>query len=179
MQILILGIGNILLGDEGIGVQCALCLEKNLSFHGEHQVDIVDGGTLAHQLIPTMARYDQIIILDAIKAESGNPGEVYFFNLDQVPPQVRWKNTVHEVEMLQSLSMMELVGDRPTTWILGITPGEIEDLSLNLSPAVAATYVTVEKTIVKHLEGQGVVVKKVCQWALEDLQTLLAERWGK
>ncbi|UCZ57757.1 HyaD/HybD family hydrogenase maturation endopeptidase [Desulfurispirillum indicum] len=177
MKILILGIGNILLGDEGIGVQAAMCLRQNLEFIGPHEVDILDGGTLAHQLIPTMALYNHLVIIDAIRADDVAPGEVYFFDMDRVPTGVTWKSTVHEVEMLQSLSMMELVGDRPQTFVLGVVPLEITGLSFTLSPAVTAAYGVIERTLTEHLVGLGMVVRKVQHHPVEKIADVLRQRW--
>lgn len=70
MKILILGIGNILFGDEGIGVHLSNLLKLNYSFEGEHEVDIVDGGTMAQHLIPIITNYDRVLILDCIDADN-------------------------------------------------------------------------------------------------------------
>ena len=78
MKILILGIGNILFGDEGIGVHLSNLLKLNYSFEGEHEVDIVDGGTMAQHLIPIITNYDRVLILDCIDADNAQIGDIYY-----------------------------------------------------------------------------------------------------
>ncbi|HSR74305.1 MAG TPA: HyaD/HybD family hydrogenase maturation endopeptidase, partial [Sulfurovum sp.] len=110
MKILVLGIGNLLFGDEGIGVHFVNYIGKNYSFEGEHEIELVDGGTLAQRLIPIMVEYDHLIIIDTINAPGVKAGEVYFFDFDAVPEAVNWQGSAHEVEMLQTLNMMDLSG---------------------------------------------------------------------
>ncbi|EJB9754224.1 hydrogenase maturation protease, partial [Campylobacter jejuni] len=70
MKFLVLGIGNIMFADEGLGVHLCKQLEKNYKFtHSEFTLDFVDGGTLALQLSYIIARYDRLIVLDCIEAQ--------------------------------------------------------------------------------------------------------------
>ena len=85
MKILVLGIGNILFGDEGIGVHLANFLKLNYRFSGENEVEFVDGGTLASMLIPLITSYDKVLILDCVDVNNANIGEVYYFDFDNVP----------------------------------------------------------------------------------------------
>ena len=66
MKVLLLGIGNLLFGDEGIGVHFINYIGKKYHFEGENTLAIIDGGTLAQRLIPIMVEYDEIIIVDTI-----------------------------------------------------------------------------------------------------------------
>lgn len=122
MNILILGIGNILFGDEGIGVHLSNLLKVNYTFSGESSVDIVDGGTMAQHLIPLITQYQQVLILDCIDANDAKVGDVYFFDFSAVPNNITWAGSAHEVEMLQTLKMIEMLGDLPPTKILGVKP---------------------------------------------------------
>lgn len=90
MKILVLGIGNILFGDEGIGVHLSNFLKLNYRFSGENEVDFVDGGTLATMLIPLITSYDKVLILDCVSANNANVGEVYYFDFDNVPQIITW-----------------------------------------------------------------------------------------
>ena len=85
MKILLLGIGNLLFGDEGVGVHFINYIGQKYRFEGKHHPDIVDGGTLAQRLIPIMVEYDQVIIVDTINAPGVKAGELYFFDFDAVP----------------------------------------------------------------------------------------------
>ncbi|MCO4845084.1 MAG: HyaD/HybD family hydrogenase maturation endopeptidase [Sulfurovum sp.] len=170
MNILVLGIGNLLFGDEGIGVHFIKYMGEKYRFEGEHQIDIVDGGTLAQRLIPIIVEYDHVIIIDTINAKGVKAGEVYFFNFDAVPDTVDWQGSAHEVEMLQTLNMMDLAGDRPTTMIMGVVPTIIEATEFSLSVGVADAVPLMEKTLLNYLKTMNVnAVKK----AEVDIQAIL------
>lgn len=114
MKILLMGIGNVLFADEGVGVHFVNYMSEKYQFHhDEHQIDTMDGGTLAQGLTPILAQYDYLVVVDTVNAAGVEAGQVYFFDFDNAPPEVDWQGSAHEVEMLQTLCMMEIVGDRP------------------------------------------------------------------
>jgi hydrogenase maturation protease len=156
VKVLLLGIGNLLFGDEGIGVHFINYIGEKYRFEGEPQFDIVDGGTLAQRLIPIIVEYDKVIIIDTINAPGVEAGEVYFFNFDAVPDAVDWQGSAHEVEMLQTLNMMDLAGDRPPTMIMGVVPTVIEATEFSLSENVEAAVPLMEKTLLDYLKTLGI-----------------------
>lgn len=161
MKILVLGIGNLLFGDEGVGVHFINYLGKKYQFEGDHQLDILDGGTLAQRLIPIIVAYDHLIVIDTINAPGVKAGEVYFFDFDAVPDAVDWQGSAHEVEMLQTLNMMDLAGDRPPTMIMGVVPTVIEATEFSLSNGVAAAVPLMEQTLLNYLKTMGInAIKK-------------------
>lgn len=160
MKILLLGIGNLLFGDEGVGVHFVNYIHEKYEFDGKHEVKAVDGGTLAQRLIPIIVEYDHVIIIDTINAPGVKAGEVYFFNFNAVPDAVNWQGSAHEVEMLQTLTMMDLVGDRPDTMIMGVVPTIIEITEFSLSESVTNAIVLMEDTLLKHLDSLGVKATK-------------------
>jgi len=170
MKILLLGIGNLLFGDEGIGVHFINYIGQKYQFNSEHTIDLVDGGTLAQRLIPIIVEYDRLIIIDTINASGVKAGEVYFFDFDAVPEVVDWQGSAHEVEMLQTLNMMDLSGDRPPTMIMGVVPTVIEATEFSLSPAVADAVPLMESTLLKHFKTMGI---EAVQQAHVDIQTIL------
>lgn len=156
MKILLLGIGNLLFGDEGVGIHFIKYMEQKYRFESENQFDILDGGTLAQMLIPIMAQYDEIIIVDTINAPGVQAGEVYFFDFEAVPSGVDWQGSAHEVEMLQTLTMMDMVGDRPKTMIMGVVPTVIEATKFFLSNGVVNAIETMDRTLVEYLTTLGI-----------------------
>ncbi len=71
MSILVLGVGNILLTDEAIGVRVVEALEQR--FHLPEQVEVLDGGTAGMELLSAMASRDHLIIADAIVTRKSEP----------------------------------------------------------------------------------------------------------
>ncbi|AXH09486.1 hydrogenase expression/formation protein [Malaciobacter halophilus] len=164
MNILILGIGNILFQDEGMGAHFVHYLDEKYEFKNEqNSVSIVDGGTLAHRLIPLIVKFDHVIVIDCVDALNSKPGDVYFFDFEHAPKEIDWQGSAHEIEMLQTLNMIQINGDLPKTHVLGIIPKRVDDdTTFELSDEVIKATTTMEHTIIKHLESLGVkpVLKK-------------------
>ncbi|MCE9678901.1 HyaD/HybD family hydrogenase maturation endopeptidase [Shewanella sp. AS1] len=170
MKILLLGIGNVLYADEGIGVHFVNYLQENYQFsHPEDQLEIMDGGTLAQGLIPIISKYDHLIVVDTVNASGVQPGQVYFFDFDKAPSEIDWQGSAHEVEMLQTLIMMEMLGDRPKTYVLGCTPTVLEPMTLGLTARVAAAVPLMEQTMLNHLSSLGFTVTRVKDVAIDEL----------
>lgn len=162
MKILLLGIGNVLFADEGIGVHFINYISENYSFNHPHDtLDITDGGTLAQGLIPMLSQYDYMIVVDTVNASGVTPGEVYFFDFDKAPAEIDWQGSAHEVEMLQTLNMMEMVGDRPKTIILGVTPTVLEPMVLGITPQIEAAVPLMEKTLLQHMVKIGFTYQRI------------------
>ena len=159
MKILVLGIGNILFGDEGIGVHLTNYIDEKYSFSG-HQVDLVDGGTLAQRLIPIITEYDKVFIFDCVDVDEAEIGDVYFFDFTVVPECVSWQGSAHEVEMLQTLQMIEMLGDLPETKIIGVVPYVIgEDTTFHITEPVQKAAKLMGKILIDNLEKLGVKVE--------------------
>jgi hydrogenase maturation protease len=157
MKILILGIGNILFGDEGIGVHLANYIDEKYEFKGPHQVDVIDGGTLAQRLIPIITDYDKVFVFDCVDVDDANIGDVYFFDFRDVPECVSWQGSAHEVEMLQTLQMIEMMGDLPETKIIGVVPYVIgEDTTFSITPEVQKAAELMEKILITELKKLNV-----------------------
>jgi hydrogenase maturation protease len=170
MKILLLGIGNILYADEGIGVHFVNYLGESYRFsHPDHQLDLLDGGTLALSLIPIISKYDYLIIVDTVNARGVKPGEVYFFDFDQAPREIDWQGSAHEVEMLQTLTMMEMFGDRPKTYVLGCIPTVLEPMALGLTESVTAAVPLMEKTLLNHLKSLDFQITRVKEITINEL----------
>lgn len=170
MKFLILGIGNIVFADEGLGVHLCKQLEKNYKFTSDkHSIDFVDGGTLALQLSYIIAQYDKMIVIDCIDADDAKAGDVFFFPYDAMPKKISWSGSAHEVEMLQTLQYMELVGDLPQTQILACVPKRIEQMSFELSKEIVNASKIMIDTVIKHLEKEDFSCEKIADFSLQDL----------
>ncbi|MTI14552.1 HyaD/HybD family hydrogenase maturation endopeptidase [Sansalvadorimonas verongulae] len=171
MKTLLLGIGNVLFADEGVGVHFVNYIQENYSIipPAQQTLDMLDGGTLAQGLTPIICNYDQLIVVDTVNAGDASPGEVYFFDFDNAPPEIDWQGSAHEVEMLQTLTMMEMVGDRPKTWILGVVPTVLEPMTLGLTEQILAAIPLMETALIKQLESLGFSCERVNNISIESL----------
>jgi len=161
MNILILGIGNILFQDEGIGAHFIHYLDEKYEFSSlSNTVSIVDGGTLAQRLIPEIIKYDKVFVVDCIDALNSKPGDVYFFDYLNAPEEIDWQGSAHEVEMLQTLNMIKMNGDLPSTSVLGVIPKRVaDDTTFDLSEEIIKAVLTMENTIVNAIKDLDIEVK--------------------
>jgi hydrogenase maturation protease len=128
----ILGIGNVLLSDEGIGVHVANALSDMELPPG---VSVVEGGTDGFRLLNIITEADRLIVVDAVKG-GAEPGSIYRFNVDEVrnvPPGFR--TSVHQVGILEVIDLSGLIGKTPRTTVIGVEPKSL-DMSLELSPEI-------------------------------------------
>jgi len=135
VRIVVVGVGNLLLKDEGIGVHIVHALQQ---IDIPHDIKIIDGGTS-----PDLPYYfkdtDKLIIIDAMKGE-GKPGTVYRFQPHDVNIESKGMVSVHELGLEQSLKMMRLTRSEPKEIvIIGIEPKEIDwgtELSVELQQKI-------------------------------------------
>lgn len=161
MKILILGIGNILFQDEGIGAHFVHYLDEKYEFISKDcSVSIIDGGTLAQRLIPEIIKYDEVIVVDCIDADNSTAGDVYFFDYRNTPSYINWQGSAHEVEMLQTLNMIDMNKDLPTTNVLGVIPKRVaDDTTFDLSDEIINAVKTMEKLVIDYLKKLDFEIK--------------------
>jgi hydrogenase maturation protease len=134
-QITILGVGNYLFSDEGVGIRVIEKLEQEYQFP-EH-VAAVDGGVLGVHLMGIIAAADHLIVVDAVR-NNGLPGSLYRLAGEEIPSRILAKNSLHQVDLLEALTLVKVIDRSPQTVILGVEPADIETMGLTLTPAVAA-----------------------------------------
>ena len=134
-KITVLGLGNILLADEGFGVKVVLKMQRKYRF--PENVSLVDGNVLGLNLLGTISEADYLIVVDAIKSK-GAPGTLYRLEGDEIPQRVRAKNSLHQVDFLETLTMCQALGDVPETVILGVEPRDIQSVQDKLTPEIKA-----------------------------------------
>ncbi len=169
MKVLVLGIGNVLFGDEGVGVHFTNYMKLNYKLRGENSLEFVDGGTLAMSLTPIIAEFDKVLVIDCIDADNAEVGGVYYFNYLDMPNRISWHGSAHEVETLQTLNSMEILGDLPDTQILGVVPKRIEPMTFELSSEILSAVPIMEKTTLKFLETFGFKGEKISNFSLQDI----------
>ena len=132
-DIMVLGIGCILFSDEGFGVRVVEKMEKQYEF--PENVLLVDGGVLGINLLGVISKPKHLIVVDAIR-NKGNPGDLYRLEGDAIPERIRAKNSLHQVDFLEALTLCQALDKVPETVILGVEPADIDTQSLELTPAI-------------------------------------------
>jgi hydrogenase maturation protease len=129
--LLILGLGNVLCGDDGLGVAAVRRLQERYDF--PEGVSVLDGGTLGLGLLPYIEDAERVILIDAIRDE-GPAGSFVRLTGDDVGPAVANRLSVHQVGVVDLLDAARWTGHLPEALILlGLVPQSLE-LSIDLSP---------------------------------------------
>jgi len=147
-HILILGVGNLLLSDEGVGVHIA---QKMMSMDLPPEVQVVEGGTDGFGLVNVIVQADRMILIDAVKG-GGQPGSIYRFNIEDCPPYPDlFKTSVHQISILEVINLSSLIASTPQTTIIGVEPACVE-IGMQLSPQVEAKIPKVIQMIQEEVE---------------------------
>jgi len=128
---LIVGMGNLLYRDEGIGVHVIQAMEK-MELPGH--IELLDIGTSTMDLISYLEEVKKLIVIDAMRA-GGDPGTIYRCKPEDLLPKDEGPISLHEIGLLETLSMAKKLGMEIETVIVGVEP-EIIDWGMELTEAV-------------------------------------------
>ena len=132
--VLVVGIGNILLQDEGIGVHVARALQEAAL---PPDVEAVDGGTSGADLIEVIAGRPKLIVVDSLQADA-EPGAVFRMSMDDLAGRDYAGFSLHELGLLETLQMAKLLGCLPKEIVIfGVQPKAISP-GLEMTREVAA-----------------------------------------
>lgn len=148
-RILVLGVGNLLLSDEGVGVHVA---QRMMTMAMPPEVQVVEGGTDGFGLVNVITEADRMILIDAVRG-GGQPGSIYRFEIEDCPPYPDiFKTSVHQISILEVINLSSLIGSTPRTTIIGIEPACME-MGMELSPVVAAKVPRVIQMIKEEVDA--------------------------
>ncbi len=151
-RILVLGVGNILLRDEGVGVRVVERLQTDYSF--SPNVSLLDGGTLGIKLMEAISSSDVLIVVDAV-LNGQPPGTFYRLTGEEVRKSVAFKYSLHQTDLLETLACCELVGNRPETVVLGIEPEDYSPWSDELTPTVKNRVPELVQAVLEEISRAG------------------------
>lgn len=151
-RVVVLGVGNLLMADEGVGVHCVAALEDGFDFPAS--VRCIDGGTSTHALLEDVEDLDALIIVDAV-ATGGHPGDLVRLEGDQVPSAFATVFSPHQIGVADLLATLAFIGRSPgRVVLLGIEPARME-LDLELSATVAARLPALCDLVIAELDRLG------------------------
>ena len=152
MNILVLGIGNILLHDEGVGVRAIEELEQRYAFPAG--VELLDGGTCGLELLEPLRNRDLLIVLDAMR-NGGPPGSLYRLVDREVSGHFHTRITPHQLGISDLLATLALTESLPARLMLfGVEPADLST-GLGLSAPVAQALPQVVAAVVAELKSCG------------------------
>lgn len=151
VKTLVLGVGNLLLTDDGVGVRV---VERLLETHSlPEEVQVVDGGTCGLDLLPFLVGVEKLIVVDA--ANLGQPpGTIRRMVGEEVPVFLSQKLSPHEINLPELLFSAKLTDIYPPeVVVLGIQPQSLET-SLDLTPPVAAQVDELVTRVLEEIDGR-------------------------
>jgi hydrogenase maturation protease len=151
-KILVLGIGNLLLRDEGVGIH--VVNELNSRYRFSENVTLVDGGTLGSRLIGVMSDCDALIVVDAVK-NGGAPGNLCRLENADLNLRTLTKNSLHEASFLETLLQCQILGYQFKTVIIGIEPEDISPWSDELTATVRAKVPDLIQSVLDEVTRAG------------------------
>ncbi len=149
-KLLVLGVGNIIMMDEGIGVHAIYELLKEKDQYDEALVDLIDGGTFTQDIFYLFEGYEKLLVLDVVRA-GHPPGTIYSLDEEDLVQNEKQVLSLHDVDLLDSLNMAQMRGHRPTLKIVGIEPEKI-NWGTQMTPTLANALPAFVKIAKKHIK---------------------------
>jgi len=154
-KILVLGLGNILLQDEGLGVRAVERLVAG--FHLPPEVEVLDGGVMGLDLLSWLEDVGALLIVDAVRS-GWPPGTLVRLDGDDLPTALPLKMSMHQVGLQELLAVSALQGKTPLRVVIcGLEPAVV-DWGLELSPNIAPRIDNLVESVVQELRDWGVTV---------------------
>ncbi|AXH12729.1 HyaD/HybD family hydrogenase maturation endopeptidase [Halarcobacter bivalviorum] len=166
MKNIVVGVGNVLFKDEGVGIYASKFLQENYEF--DDSLEIIDGGTLGFKLMTYFQEYDNVIILDTVSVED-EAGSIYRLPSEVLLGMGQYRKTAHEVEIVEMLEICSVLDKHATVTILGIIPEDIESVEIGLTPKLEEKFEAFISQALQEIENIGVTIKKVDN---KDLKTV-------
>ena len=150
---IVIGIGNLLFCDDGIGVIAIHYLKENFDFSPD--IELLDGGTLGLNLSEYFLNYDNVFIIDTISS-SDKVGSIYKIPSDELLTNGSYKNTAHEVEVVQMLEVCELYDKKAKITVFAIVPEDIVSVKIGLTDIVMSQFEKLIEALVKEFQTLGI-----------------------
>ena len=152
-NITILGVGCLLLTDEGFGYHVIKKMEKEYTF--SDNITILDGGVLGINLLGLISEADYLIVIDIIR-NNKEPGTMYRIDDEDIPNRIRAKNSLHQIDFLETMTLCRHGLDKaPKTVIFGVEPEDMKTCSVELTPTIQNRIDDIIENVLKELVKLG------------------------
>ena len=151
---LIIGTGNILLSDEGVGIHIVRELQRQQTEDKEffHNTEFIDIGTSSFDIISYINNgVTKVVLIDCMKADGYLPGTVFKLTPDDLRKRQEEKYSLHQMELVDTLRMLSIIEKLPEILILGIVPEDINKFSTNLSDSITEKFPVILSKIKKEI----------------------------
>lgn len=157
-KVTLIGLGNMLMRDEGVGIHVVNYLQKNFTIPPD--LHIVDGGTAGLDLLPFIENREYVIFVDAVNFNQ-EPGYIGILANEQIPALFSVKDSLHHMGLMDVLAAAQLLEKLPNEmWLIGIQPQSIET-GLELTPTISAKLPLLIEQIIAQIAFRGVTIKNI------------------
>jgi hydrogenase maturation protease len=164
---IVIGVGNMLFKDEGIGIYASEYIKQNYEFDDE-ELEIIDGGTLGFKLMTYFQEYDNVIILDTVSIED-KVGDIYRLPSDVLLGLGNYRKTAHEVEIVEMLEIVSVLDSYANVIIIGIIPEDIITVQIGLTQTMENKFEEFILNSIKEIESLGIKATKVNNILIADI----------
>ena len=164
---IVIGVGNMLFKDEGIGIYAAEYISQNYEFD-DKDLEIIDGGTLGFKLMTYFQEYDNVIILDTVSIED-EVGSIYRLPSDVLLGLGTYRKTAHEVEIVEMLEIVSVLDSYANVTIIGIIPIDIISVGIGLTATMEDKFEEFILNGIKEIESLGIKATKVRNILIPDI----------
>ena len=149
-ETIIVGLGNILLSDEGIGVHIINSLKKANTFPRAQYLDL---GTSSYELINFMTpRVHKVVLIDCIIADGVKPGQVVKLSVKDILTETDYKLSLHQIKLIDTLKLISIEYNLPEILIIGIVPFDMNSFSTNLSANLQERFSLILNAVVQKID---------------------------
>ena len=163
----IIGIGNVLQKDDGLGVYAATYLNENYTF--SQTIEIINGGVEGIHLLNVLEESDHVVVLDCLQLNDA-PASIYAIPAKEISGYGLNNGGAHEIGILQCMDMMELQGKEvPEAIVIGIIPGEVT-FEFGLSSEIVDAFEGYISVVLQYLSKHGVThIKNESSTSLQNI----------
>ena len=156
-ETVVIGVGNPLMGDDGLGIEALEFLRNGWRF--EPHLELLDGGTWGLNLLPQVEAARRVLFIDAIDA-GAEPGTLVELEREDIPRFLAIKLSPHQIDVKEVLALAELRGTLPEELAaVGLQPDSVE-MRTSLSPALASRLGDLAACVIRRLETWGYTVSE-------------------
>lgn len=152
-RVLVLGVGNPLMGDDGLGPRVIELLRDGYRF--EDRVDVLDAGTMSFAILNIITEADDLVVVDAVKDTDLPPGTVLRLTPEEMAPN-ELSRSGHDLRLIDVLQAAALIGNAPAAVAIGVQIEQIREFALELSPAVEKAVLVAAGAVIDELARLGV-----------------------
>lgn len=157
-HVLILGVGNILLTDEGFGVRAVEYLKTH--YRWPDNVTLMDGGTQGLMLMSDLMDCDFLVVLDVVLGPKES-GTIYRLEGENLRQSLSFRDSMHQTDLLDTLVTCELAGHRPDAVVFGIQPYDYKTMQVGLTAEAQTKLPEFCEKVVAELARQKICAEKI------------------